>query len=154
MLNPRLGETFEEFVKRIETLQREQLKVTNSPAEITTSDNLIKHAFVNWSDLKTNHTKEFNKLLLISGHVHDLSYHLLLEEAFFLCYTLECLDIREENDSIINVNECWKRFNSLKKNFAYLYAVYHYYRSKEWVVKSGWKYGGEYGEQYKFNDFN
>jgi len=152
-------ETFEEFFKRIQMLKRKkqehtQEEMTNSQAESITSDNIITGTPVNWSDLKTNYGKEFNELLITSGHVHDLSYYLLLEEAFFLCYTLECLDIQEENGSTINVHECWKRFNTVKKDFAYSYAVYHYYRSKEWVVKPGWKYGGEYGKQYQFNDFN
>lgn len=148
------GKTFEEFFERVQTLKRKKLEHTreeiNSQAESIASDNFVKGtAAVNWSDFKTNYTKEFNELLVTSGHIHDLSYVLLLEEAFFLCYTLECLDIRKENGSVLNVHECWKRFNCLKKDFAYHYAVYHYYRSKDWVVKSGWKYGGEYGEQFK-----
>lgn len=99
-----------------------------------------------WKDLKTNFNKELNELLVISGCKHNISYYLLLEEAFFLCYTLECLEIRDENGLLINAPECWKQFNGLNKDFPFFYAAYQYYRSKEWVVKPGYQYGGDYGK--------
>lgn len=111
------------------------------------SDNIIVDGTpANWKDLKTNFNKEHNELLILSGCKDNILYYLLLEEAFFLCYTLECLEIQGENGLLINVSECWKQFNNLKKDFPYFYAAYHYYRSREWVVKPGHQYGGDYGK--------
>ena len=39
------------------------------------------------------------------------------------------------------LDELWRRFNSLIENFCENYAVYHYFRSKGWVVKDGTKFG-------------
>uniref|UniRef100_A0A2S2Q875 tRNA-intron lyase n=1 Tax=Sipha flava TaxID=143950 RepID=A0A2S2Q875_9HEMI len=65
---------------------------------------------------------------------------------------LKCLEIQGENGLVMNVQECWKQFNGLKKDFPYFYAAYHYYRSKEWVVKPGHQYGGDY-VLYKLSPF-
>lgn len=99
----------------------------------------------NWKVLKKHFSREYDRLLILSGHEHSMPFFLLLEEAFFLSYTLECLKVREENGSIMGVLKCWKKFNSLKKDFPFLYAAYHYYRSKGWIVKPGQQYGGDYG---------
>lgn len=126
-------------------IESEQVKFENSSKPIS---DIVEGSPVNWSDLKKNYTEKFDELLILSGQVHKLPYFLLLEEAFFLSYTLECLMIYNESDSIISTSECWKQFNGLKKDFPYMYAVYHYYRSKGWVVKSGHQYGGAYGKLY------
>jgi hypothetical protein len=121
--------------------------LANYIKEPNTNDNLVVDGTpTNWKDLKTNFNKELNKLLILSGCEQNVLYYLLLEEAFFLCYTLECLEIQGENGLVMNVQECWKQFNGLKKDFPYFYAAYHYYRSKEWVVKPGHQYGGDYGK--------
>ena len=39
------------------------------------------------------------------------------------------------------LDELWRRFNNLIENFCENYAVYHYFRSKGWVVKDGTKFG-------------
>lgn len=120
-----------------------KMEFENSPK--STSD-IVEDTPANWSDLKKNYNKTFDELLTLSGQVHKLPYFLLLEEAFFLSYTLECLKINSESGSVISIPECWKQFNGLKKDFPHFYAVYHYYRSKGWVVKSGHQYGGAYGK--------
>lgn len=116
--------------------------------ESTIIDNVAKDgAPSNWKELKSNCSNELDKLLILSGYEHHIvPYFLFLEEAFFLCYTLECLEIRKENGSVISVLDCWKQFNSLKKEFPFFYAGYHYYRSKGWVVKPGNQYGGDFGK--------
>lgn len=100
----------------------------------------------NWKELKTSCTKKYDELLILSGHEHSVPYFLLLEEAFFLFYTLECLEIKDESGSVMSVPECWKLFNELKTNFSFFYAAYHYYRSKGWAVKPGQQYGGDFGK--------
>lgn len=100
----------------------------------------------NWKELKSSCTKKYDELLILSGHEHHVPYILLLEEAFFLCYTLECLEIKDESGSVISVPDCWKLFNELKTNFPFYYAAYQYYRSKGWAVKPGQQYGGDFGK--------
>lgn len=110
------------------------------------SNNDLKDVPNNWKDLKKNLNKDYCDILVLSGENSVAHYYLLLEEAFFLYYTLECLKIHDENGSVISVPECWKQFNGLKENFPFLYAAYHYYRSKGWIVKLGNQYGGNYGK--------
>lgn len=116
----------------------------NARTKFQKAHDAIKPTYNNWKDLKSSRSTEYEQLLILSGVQHELSYFLLLEEAFFLCYTLECLEMRKENGSLMSIVECWKQFNGLKKNFLYYYAAYHYYRSKGWVVKPGQQYGGDY----------
>lgn len=111
-----------------------------------TDNNDVKDRPANWKDFKTNFTKAYDKLLILSGCEQNVPYYLFLEEAFFLNYTLECLEIKAKNDLVLNAPTCWKLFNALKKDFPYFYAAYHYYRSKGWVVKPGKQYGGDYGK--------
>lgn len=114
--------------------------------EPTISDNIVEGTPSNWKDFKTKCSKELDELLILSGYEnHNVPYFLFLEEAFFLSYTLECLEVRE-NGSIINALDCWMKFNRLKKDFSFFYASYHYYRSKGWVVKPGNQYGGDFGK--------
>ncbi|XP_050544397.1 uncharacterized protein LOC126907280 [Daktulosphaira vitifoliae] len=98
----------------------------------------------NWKDLKDNFPDKLQSLEILSGQKKDGIYYLQLEEAFFLLHTLECLEIKNEDNTVFNEDECWRIFSSLKPSFPFLYAAYHYYRSKEWVVKSGIQYGGDF----------
>lgn len=68
---------------------------------------------------------------------------LSLEDAFFLSQSLNCLNIFE-NDRLLEGIELWNVFCETDCNFIQNYAVYHYYRSKNWVVKPGIKFGGDY----------
>lgn len=125
----------------------QQSTFLNPSQEPIISDNFVKSTPSNWKDFKTKCSKELDELLILSGYEnYNVPYFLFLEEAFFLCYTLECLEVREENKSVISVTDCWKRFNRLKKDFPFFYASYHYYRSKGWVVKPGNQYGGDFGK--------
>lgn len=102
----------------------------------------------NWKELKTKYSSKYEELLIKSGVKDEVPYFLFLEEAFFLFYTLECLEIRRENSFALGELECWKIFNGLKKNFPYFYAAFHYYKSKDWVVKPGHQFGGDFGTLY------
>lgn len=70
--------------------------------------------------------------------------HLTLEEAFFLCYALNCLQIFSE-DKLLDASTAWSIFKEVQTNFIERYVVYHHFRSKGWVVRSGVKYGSDYG---------
>ncbi|RWS07752.1 tRNA-splicing endonuclease subunit Sen2-like protein [Dinothrombium tinctorium] len=69
------------------------------------------------------------------------------EEAYFLCYGLGVLSIfSDETKNELDLLQIWELFCHLYNSnditeFPVLYAVYHYFRAKGWVVKSGLKYG-------------
>lgn len=84
---------------------------------------------------------------------------LLPEEAMYLSYALGCLVVRKESmDSKaqqfkgkqkqggkeFTIDQLWKRFVNDDQKFVARYAVYHHYRAKGWVVRSGLKFGADY----------
>ncbi|XP_023952330.1 uncharacterized protein LOC112056186 [Bicyclus anynana] len=69
---------------------------------------------------------------------------LTLQEAFFLLYGLGCLQIVNFENNILTIEECWKLFSETESNFIEKYVVYHYFRSKGYIVKPGIKFGGDY----------
>mmetsp|Transcript_19695 Transcript_19695/g.27722 ORF Transcript_19695/g.27722 Transcript_19695/m.27722 type:complete len:292 (+) Transcript_19695:76-951(+) len=86
---------------------------------------------------------------------------LSLEEAFFLCSFVHCLEIYRELDEKgdggmkielseikerqrLNPSDAWKLFCKLEPSFPERYAVYHHFRSRGWIVKSGLKFGADY----------
>lgn len=88
---------------------------------------------------------ELNCLQKIDPFPLEESLVLALEEAFFLHHTLKCLNIFSfDQTKELNTDEFLDICCKLKKNFLLYYIGYHYYRSKNWVVKSGLKFGGDY----------
>ncbi|XP_059052587.1 tRNA-splicing endonuclease subunit Sen2 isoform X2 [Achroia grisella] len=65
---------------------------------------------------------------------------LTLQEAFFLIYGLGCLQVIY-SDKLLNVEQSLELFTQTDKYFVTKYVVYHYFRSKGYVVKSGIKFG-------------
>ncbi|KYQ60242.1 tRNA-splicing endonuclease subunit Sen2 [Trachymyrmex zeteki] len=70
--------------------------------------------------------------------------HLTFEETFFLLFGLGCLQLIHFDGSLLDINSTWLYFCKEKPDFIQKYVVYHYYRSKGWVVKPGLKYGGDF----------
>ena len=66
-----------------------------------------------------------------------------LEEAFFLAAALNCLDIRHDG-KILGLEEAWGLFQQSDKWFVINYIVYYHFRTKNWVVKPGIKFGGDF----------
>lgn len=66
------------------------------------------------------------------------------EEAFFLLYGMGCLQIVSLDNVLLNIEKCWDLFTAVDGRFLSKYVVYHYYRSKGYVVKPGIKFGGDY----------
>lgn len=135
-----------DYTHRINLLKQKSKEKDQEFTTDNTDNNVVKDSPANWKDFKTNYTKAYDELLILSGCEQNVPYYLFLEEAFFLNYTLECLEIKAESGLVLSVPKCWKLFNGLKKDFPYFYAAYHYYRSKGWVVKPGKQYGGDYGK--------
>lgn len=65
------------------------------------------------------------------------------EEAFFLCEAVTCLDIHHGNEKL-QPEKCWDIFSQSNKYFQFNYVAYSYFRAKNWVVKPGIKFGGDY----------
>ncbi|PIA33098.1 hypothetical protein AQUCO_04200098v1 [Aquilegia coerulea] len=68
-------------------------------------------------------------------------YELSLEEAFYLCVSLRCLEIVWENKYVKNNDELWELMKSKRKLFPILYVAYSHLRAKNWVVRPEIKYG-------------
>jgi tRNA-splicing endonuclease subunit Sen2 len=49
-----------------------------------------------------------------------------------------------ENQTILSIEQFWSNLCELDSNFPFKYAVYHHYRSKGWILKSGLKYGCDF----------
>lgn len=75
---------------------------------------------------------------------------LTLQEAFYLMYGLGCLQIVNLENNILNIEDCWNLFSESESNFVHKYVVYHYFRSKGYVVKPGIKFGGDYCKFFSF----
>lgn len=72
---------------------------------------------------------------------------LSLEESYFLLTACRCLRIKSiDTDTEISTDEFLDICVSLQNDFVIRYVAYHYYRSKNWVVKSGLKFGGDFGK--------
>lgn len=77
------------------------------------------------------------------------SFHLRFEEAYFLAYIFGSIVIRKDFNSYYNLDELWNLFSNVfceneKFKFASYYASYHHFRSKGWIVRSGFKFGVDY----------
>lgn len=72
------------------------------------------------------------------------SLHLTFEETFFLMFGLGCLQLIHFDGTLMSIDSTWLYFCKEDKNFIQKYVVYHYFRSKGWVVKPGLKYGGDF----------
>lgn len=70
--------------------------------------------------------------------------NLTLEEAFFLSYALGCLHVIDTTGQTLTLQQLWQTYCEAKSDFIELYVVYHYFRAKGWVVKTGYKFGGDY----------
>lgn len=68
------------------------------------------------------------------------------EEAFFLHFSLKCLTIYDfrQPDNPMTTDDFLDRCCKLNPNFISNYVAYHYLRSKNWVVKRGLKFGGDF----------
>lgn len=68
------------------------------------------------------------------------SLRLELCEAFFLSWALGCLLVSKGGDQM-NLANMWKEFTRIEPDFIWRYSVYHHFRAKGWVVRSGQKFG-------------
>lgn len=91
-----------------------------------------------------NYLKDIKPRIESEGFPIREALHLTFEETFFLLFGLGCLQIVHFDGSLLDINNAWLYFCKEKPDFLQKYVVYHYYRSKGWVVKPGLKYGGDF----------
>lgn len=91
------------------------------------------------SDYFTNLKPEFQ---LDTSGIQE-TVNLGLEEAFFLVNAINCLQVFNEEKKL-SPEELWNIFKSTDKYFVENYIAYYYFRSKNWVVKPGIKFGGDF----------
>ncbi|KAF5183753.1 tRNA-splicing endonuclease subunit Sen2 [Thalictrum thalictroides] len=71
-------------------------------------------------------------------------YELSLEEAFYMCHSLKCLELVWEDKCLKSNDELWELMKSKRKLFPVLYKAYSHLRAKNWVVRSEIKYGADF----------
>ena len=97
------------------------------------------------SDSETeNYLKEIKPKIECESFPIQETLHLTCEETFFLLYGLGCLNLIDFDGNLLDIDSAWHIFCKTDKNFVSKYVVYHYFRSKGWVVKPGLKYGGDF----------
>ncbi|XP_050215467.1 tRNA-splicing endonuclease subunit Sen2-1-like [Mercurialis annua] len=67
-----------------------------------------------------------------------------LEEAFYLCFNLKCINIVGANNCHRTDIELWQYMVSRKDNFPAFYKAYLHLRIKNWVVRPGSQYGVDF----------
>ncbi|XP_018576539.1 tRNA-splicing endonuclease subunit Sen2 isoform X2 [Anoplophora glabripennis] len=68
---------------------------------------------------------------------------LSLEESFFLSSIVKCLHVYYEGKSL-RIDEMWTMFSATDPHFIQNYIVYYHFKAKNWVVKPGIKFGGDF----------
>lgn len=66
------------------------------------------------------------------------------EEALFLLHQVKCLEVKDLDDNILTPLELWKKFTIAKFDFVESYVAYLYLKSKNWVIKVGTKFAGNF----------
>ncbi|XP_012224187.1 tRNA-splicing endonuclease subunit Sen2 [Linepithema humile] len=91
-----------------------------------------------------NYLKDIKPRIENEGFPIREALHLTFEETFFLFFGLGCLQLVHFNGTFMDISNAWLHFCKNKPDFLQKYVVYHYYKSKGWVVKPGLKYGGDF----------
>lgn len=119
---------------------------TNNVYETIISDDKTDHVVIvpNSDSEEDNYFANLKPQCCINKIKIQEKLILSLEEAFFLIYGLGCLQIVGLDNSLLNIEQCWALFNSTDEKFVNRYIVYHYFRSKGYVVKPGIKFGGDF----------
>jgi tRNA-splicing endonuclease subunit Sen2 len=103
---------------------------------------------VELASLESQHVALQNELAYVSAPlmVGAMGEPLLLalEEAFFLQYALQCLDVITEDGVELTVEQAWRLYRRLDARFAEKYVSYQFHRSHGWCPKQGIKFGSDW----------
>lgn len=97
---------------------------------------------------KDDYFKDLKPKLHIDQSSLQENLVLTLQEAYFLAYGLGCLQILDESEKPLDLDATWQLFSKTQNDFCIKYIVYHYYRSKGWIVKPGIKFGGDFRKKF------
>lgn len=122
--------------------------VQNQEKNIVDEDHPMVNVEVTKNQIKSRKFKrktEQELNLVIDPFPIEDALALSLEEAFFLHFSLRCLKIMDfEQTHEFTTEEALQRFCNMNPKFIERFIAYHFYRSKNWVVRSGLKFGGDY----------
>lgn len=89
--------------------------------------------------------KEPDMNLVVDPFPIEDTLALFPEEAFFLQFSLRCLKILNfDQTHELPIEEAFEKFCNMNPKFIERFIAYHFYRSKNWVVRSGLKFGGDF----------
>lgn len=92
----------------------------------------------------------------------DRAVRLSLDEAFFMAYALEIMEVHEVPQGgaaagvsggeaaaavaavALDITALWQRLQQLRHDFFLLYLAYHHFRSKGWIPRTGLQYGADF----------
>ncbi|XP_055638477.1 tRNA-splicing endonuclease subunit Sen2 [Toxorhynchites rutilus septentrionalis] len=66
------------------------------------------------------------------------------EETLFLIKELKCLEVRTLEGLLLPQEQLIERFVSIKRSFIPSYVAFIYLKARNWVIKSGLKFGGDF----------
>lgn len=134
----------EEFnKKRQDPSQRDELNFSSE--EENNDIDIRKVLILPDSDSENeNYLNEIRPRIEDDGFPVKESLHLTFEESFFLVFALGCLRVMDFRGKILSIEELWDQFCRDDIYFIQKYVIYHYFRSKGWVVKPGLKFGGDF----------
>nr|CAI5843599.1 unnamed protein product [Callosobruchus analis] len=124
-----------EFIRRRQYTNRKQFKSTRLKKVVVLPDSDNEEI----DDYITNLKPEYQ----IDPSCLIESVYLGLEEAFFLAHAVGCLTVKCGND-IMDEDNMWNEFCNINPSFPAHYTVYYHFRAKNWVVKPGIKFGGDF----------
>jgi len=91
-------------------------------------------------NIESEPTKCWDDLKKLNPEEEEDNLKLELCEAFFLSFALGCLLV-SRNGEEMTLSKMWSSFRQLEPDFMFRYSVYHHFRAKGWVVRSGHKFG-------------
>lgn len=97
------------------------------------------------SDSETDYFDNLKPEYQIDSSKLQETINLSLPEAFFLLKYIKCLEISYQGEAL-DADKCWNLFSSTYKHFLQDYVCYHHFKCKNWAVKTGIKFGGDFCE--------
>ena len=124
-------------------------KAASEAADLNNQDDEISYPR-NWGELKDLSISEEDCTSQTMKEV-PVVLHLELCEAFYLSYSLGCLTVSDsdscqhtQSNSQLSLLAMWQLCRQLEPDFPVRYRVYHQYRARGWVVRSGYCMGADW----------
>lgn len=115
------------------TRDHEVIACTEKPSENTNCGGEVEDQVKDAASPKPEDDLPFQERLVLS-----------LEEAFFLHFSLDCLNVRNDDGCVLSTKDLWQLCCDLQPTFVSRYVVYHYFRAKGWVCRPGLKFGVDF----------